>query len=804
MFKEFIKDFLAESTEILNRLDQDFVQLEKNPSDWERLDSIYGGMHTIKGSAGFFAFSRLENLAHAAENLLSHLTENKMGINPEMTTLLLQVVDAIRDMLQEVEVSGVDGNEDYSALAAQLRAMDPNVQTPAAPPPLPETLARPQPVPAAPEPATEPVVEPAAEPPAAPPPEPPVAEASPEPPVTEAAEAEAPPAASAPTFAEPEPAASVPAPKKMDLESFLKKDDPELAAPRPAETAKVKGAGAAMPGLAGSTVRVSVNLLDKLMGLVGELVLARNQVLQYSAALEDRARVASFQQLDLITTELQQAIMKTRMQPIRNIFSKFPRIVRDLAMSCEKKVRLVLEGEDTELDKSLLEAISAPLTHIIRNAIDHGIESPVERIKKGKPEDGSLVMSAFHESGHVIIEIHDDGAGIDVAAVKEKAVTRGLVSSDQAATLSEGEVMNLIFMPGFSTSEKVSNISGRGMGMDVVRVNLEKVGGTIDLQTREGQGTTLKVKIPLTLAIIPALIVLTRGERFAIPQINLQEAVHLKCDQVATAVEQIHETPVYRLRGRLLPLVHLGRELNMTSEAFPHPDPEHYKEGVNIVVLQIDDRQFGLVVDGIRDTQEIVVKPIGRLLKGRVCFTGATIMDDGKPALILDVLQLAQRSKVLSDIADKPMFDAKRAEEVESQEDKEFMLIFKTPTDGRMAMPVSKVGRLEIFPLEDVEVTGGREVIQYRNQILPLVRVFNVLGEAGATAEEGDTDLHVVVYGEDDRQVGLVVGKILDIVDETLAVTGTSPRAGVMGTAVIGTKVTELLDVDELVKGASA
>ena len=814
VFKEFIKDFLAESTEILNRLDQDFVQLEKNPSDWERLDSIYGGMHTIKGSAGFFAFSRLETLAHAAENLLSHLTENKMGINPEMTTVLLRVVDAIRDMLQEVEVSGVDGNEDYSDLAGHLHAMNPNVPVSAAPPPLPETLARPQPVPAAPEPPAKPVAESAGESavesprPAAPSPLPEevVAEASDAPSVAPAAGTEAPTTESAPAFVEPEPAASVAAPpKKVDLESFLKKDDPELAIPRaPVETAKAKGAAAAMPGLAGSTVRVSVNLLDKLMGLVGELVLARNQVLQYSASLEDRARVASFQQLDLITTELQQAIMKTRMQPIRNIFSKFPRIVRDLAMSCEKKVRLVLEGEDTELDKSLLEAISAPLTHIIRNAIDHGIESPVERIKKGKPEDGALVMSAFHESGHVIIEIHDDGAGIDVAAVKEKAVAKGLVRPDQVDTLSEGEVMNLIFMPGFSTSEKVSNISGRGMGMDVVRANLEKVGGTIDLQTREGQGTTLKVKIPLTLAIIPALIVLTKGERFAIPQINLQEAVHLKCDQVATAVEQIHETPVYRLRGRLLPLVHLGHELKMTEEPFPHPDPNHYREGVNIVVLQIDDRQFGLVVDGIRDTQEIVVKPIGQLLKGRVCFTGATIMDDGKPALILDVLQLAQRSKVLSDVVDKPMFEAKRAEEVESQDDKEFMLIFKTPSDGRMAMPVSKVGRLEIFPLDEVEVTGGREVIQYRNQILPLVRVFTMLGEAGATADEGEPDLHVVVYGEDDRQVGLVVGKILDIVDETLSITGSSPRVGIMGTAVIGAKVTELLDVDELVKGEMA
>lgn len=772
VFKEFIKDFLAESTEILNRLDQDFVELEKNPSDWERLDSIYGGMHTIKGSAGFFAFSRLEGLAHAAENLLSHLTEDKLGINPARTTLLLQVVDAIREMLQEVEVSGADGEGDHTALIDSLRAANPDAPQPAAPPELPETLARPKPVEV---PASEPV---------------------------EATESEL---ADDEDFSEPEPtpAREMPKPQKLDLESFLKKED----AGAPARTsgsggAKVKKADSVAAVGAGSTVRVSVNLLDKLMGLVGELVLARNQVLQYSAALEDRARMASFQQLDLITTELQQAIMKTRMQPIRNIFSKFPRIVRDLSMSCEKKVRLVLEGEDTELDKSLLEAISAPLTHIIRNAIDHGIESPVERIKKGKSEDGNLVLSAFHESGHVIIEIMDDGAGIDLEKVRKKAVSKGLLKAEQAESLSENEVLNFIFAAGFSTSETVSNISGRGMGMDVVRANLEKVGGTIDLQTRSGLGTTLKIKIPLTLAIIPALIITNLGERFAIPQINLQEAVHLKHDQAATGIECIHKTPVYRLRGRLLPLVHLGRELQMTDEPFPHPEPGHYREGVNIVVLQIDDRQFGLVVDGIKDTQEIVVKPIGRLLKGRVCFTGATIMDDGKPALILDVLQLAQRSKVLSAISDKPLFEARKAEELEAQEEKEFMLVFETSSKGRMAMPVSKVGRLEIFPMSDVEVTGGREVVQYRERILPLVRVFEQLGGHAGRGDESENELHVVVYGGDDKQVGLVVGRILDIVDESLSVKGSSSRPGILGTAVIGGRVTELLDVDELVRTA--
>ena len=476
--------------------------------------------------------------------------------------------------------------------------------------------------------------------------------------------------------------------------------------------------------------------------------------------------------------------MKTRMQPIGNVWNKLPRIVRDMSVGCGKRVEVEMEGADTELDKTIIEAIKDPLTHIIRNAVDHGIEMPEVRAAAGKTREGHLVLRAFHEGGQVNIEISDDGAGMATEKIKAKAIAKGLVTADHAERMSEREVLNLAFAPGLSTAEQVSNISGRGVGMDVVKTNIEKIGGTVDLQSTRGKGTLLKIKIPLTLAIIPALIVTSGGERFAIPQVSLIELV--RCDGEQAGIENIHGAPVYRLRGNLLPLVDANRELHLPSQPT--------SESVNIVVLQAGDRQFGLVVDEINDTEEIVVKPLSKQLKSVACFAGATIMGDGHVALILDVLGLAQMARVLCELREQALSERATAAG-ESAARRESWLLFRIGKGGRMAIPLSLVSRLEEFPASKIERYAGREVIQYREQIMPLVRLSQALGYAGAV--ESDL-LQVVVYSASGRSVGLVVDEILDITDEAAEVQQIQQMKTIKGAAVIQQRVTDLLDVPAL------
>jgi two-component system chemotaxis sensor kinase CheA len=543
--------------------------------------------------------------------------------------------------------------------------------------------------------------------------------------------------------------------------------------------------------VADTTIRVDVGLLDKLMNLVGELVLARNQILQFSATQKDPTFLSTTQRLNLITTELQESVMKTRMQPIGNIWNRFPRLVRDLAITCGKEVRLEMEGKETELDKTIIEAIKDPLTHIVRNAVDHGIEKPDVRRALGKPTAGTLLLRAFHEGGQVNIEITDDGAGVDTERVKAKAIERGLISRDQAVRMSEREIIHLLFLPGFSTAEKVTNVSGRGVGMDVVKTSIEKIGGNVDLQSQPGKGTTIKIKIPLTLSIIPALIVTSGGERFAIPQVNLLELVRLEGEEAKKGIERVHGALVYRLRGNLLPLVFLDHELNSERST-----KGTERDTINIVVLQADDRQFGLVVEGINDMEEIVVKPLGKLLKGIPVFAGATIMGDGKLALILDVLGIAQRAGVISEVRDRVLTElAGKSEEKHSVTQP--LLLLGVGKDRRAAIPLSKVARLEEIPAADIERAGNQEVVQYRNQILPLIRLGNVLGDGGEVAKD---PMQVVVCSEQGRTVGLVVDRIIDIVDTSIEVQRATQRQGVVASAVIQKRVTDLLDVHGIIR----
>jgi two-component system chemotaxis sensor kinase CheA len=472
------------------------------------------------------------------------------------------------------------------------------------------------------------------------------------------------------------------------------------------------------------------------------------------------------------------------------VWNRFPRIVRDLANVCGKKVTLELDGTETELDRSIIEAIKDPLTHAVRNAVDHGIETQERRRLAGKPPIGRILLRAYHEGGQVNIEISDDGGGLAIDKIRARAVERGLVTAERAARMSEREVGHLIFLPGFSTAEQVTNVSGRGVGMDVVKTNIEKIGGTVDLSSRPNLGTTLKIKIPLTLAIIPALIVASGGERFAIPQVNLLELVRLEGAQARRQIESLHGTDVYRLRGNLLPLVFLNGALQLQSATGG-------EDVCNIVVLQADDRQFGLVVDGISDTEEIVVKPLGKELKGISSFAGATIMGDGRVALILDVLGIAQRANVISPTRDRAIVDKTKSQLVE-QDSREALLLFRVGGSTRMAIPLSMVARLEEIAPEKIERAAGRDVVQYRGAILPLLMLGReLLHEPRPDSHE---PLLVIVYAEKGRSIGIVVEKILDVVEETITVRSQASREGVLGSAVVQGRVTDLLDVHGVIR----
>ena len=647
---------------------------------------------------------------------MSQLRNGERVLTPELTSLVLETMDAIRKELASIEATSLESGETYEDLRKRLtlvcNAAGASVAAPVMAAPAPSSLAAPVP---------EPFVE-----------------------------EQAPPAA------------------------------------------EVKKSTAAKGGsVTDSTIRVDVALLDKLMNLVGELVLARNQILQFSSRQDDSTLNATAQRLNLITTQLQEGVMKTRMQPIGMVWNKLPRVVRDLAASCGKQIQLDMDGAETELDKSIIEAIKDPLTHIVRNCCDHGIENPEMRLKNGKSEKGRLLLRAYHEGGQVNIEIIDDGAGINAARVKQKVVEKGLLRPEQAEALSEREAVNLVFMAGLSTAREFTNVSGRGVGMDVVKTNIEKIGGVVDLISQAGRGTTVKIKIPLTLAIIPGLVVSSGGERFIIPQVSLLELLRLEGEAGKKQIERIHGVPVYRRRGTLLPIAFLNEVLQMPAS---HGDADV----LNIVVLQAENRQFGLIVDTINDTQEIVVKPLGKQLKGLSSYAGATIMGDGKVALILDVLGIGQLSQVLSESRELTRAEDRQTEA--AREERQTFLLFRAGKFERMAVPLSLVARLEEFPASRVERAGGKLVVQYRERILPLTSLAGVLGGAP------DADMHdpaqVIVFAEGDQMAGLVVDQILDIHEESIKVgsRGTQPRLS--GSAVLGGKVTDFLDLPAVLRAA--
>lgn len=523
------------------------------------------------------------------------------------------------------------------------------------------------------------------------------------------------------------------------------------------------------------------------MSLVGELVLARNRMLQLATVSPNPTLTATYQQINLITNELQDGVMRARMQPISTLWRNLPRLVRETAIACGKEVALELAGSETELDRSLIAALKDPLIHLVRNCIDHGIEPAAVRRATGKATQGTVRLRAFQENAKVTLEISDDGAGIDVNQLRERSQQLGLISATQAQSMSDREALDLIFQPGVSTAAEVTHLSGRGVGMDVVRRNLESVNGTVEVETRLRQGTIFRLKVPLTLAIIPALLITSGGERFAIPQATVQELIRLEGkDQIEGKIERLLNAPIYHLRGQILPLVDLNTVLQLT--ATPLSDDVLY-----FVVIETDGYRYGLIVNQIEDTQDIVVKPLSKQLRSLTLFTGATILGDGRASLILDATQLAvyaglnlqSHRSIVSEI---------------DVSDRQLILILLGPQNLRLGLVLTHATRLEMIPRETIQQVGDQYVMQYRDRIVSLLDVQTVLvGIAPPLAEFEEIVSVVVITLASDRTIGLIVHQILDIVEESLTVTGAANRPGVQCYATVQGQITEILDLEAIV-----
>jgi two-component system chemotaxis sensor kinase CheA len=531
------------------------------------------------------------------------------------------------------------------------------------------------------------------------------------------------------------------------------------------------------------TIRVTVDVLEDLMTLVSELVLTRNQLLQLARTQENSGFTVPLQRLSHITSDLQEGVMKTRMQPIGNAWNKLPRLVRDLSHDLGKKIELTMIGAETELDRQVLELIKDPLTHMIRNSGDHGLETPAERRAAGKPETGTIVLNAYHEGGYIILEISDDGRGLAVDRIRAKALSNGLATEAELTAMTDTQIQRFIFRAGLSTAATVSSVSGRGVGMDVVKTNIEKIGGTIDLKSTVGEGTTFTVKIPLTLAIVSALIVEAGKERFAIPQLSVVELVRASrgLEQSAgtsSVIERINDTPVLRLRNRLLPLVSLTELLALGNE-------DRGENAAHVVVAQVGQQIMGIIVDRVFDTEEIVVKPVAPILRHVTMFSGNTILGDGSVIMILDPNGIARASSVGAGSDSK--LPRQTAVDAQSTTDKTAMLLFRAGGSQRMAVPLGLVARLEDIPREKIEMSCGAPVTQYRGKLMPLIAIDGSLDSERPTQP-------LLVFAEGDRTMGLMVDEIIDVVEDKLDIELAGVRPGLLGTAVIGGKASDVLD----------
>ena len=802
---DLLSEFLTETAESLAVIDVELVKFEQDPQDEAILGNIFRLVHTIKGTCGFLGLPRLESVAHAGENVLGKFRDGVLEVTPEAVTLILKCIDRIRELLDELESTGEEPEGEDLEIIAELNAMAEG-KSPAAPAPeAPAAAAAADAAPSANEfgaPVAQELLDevlaasgggsaPSANEFGAP-----VAQELLD--EVNAASDETAPAANefgAPVAQElldevsaaanagiqAAPTEEVIAEARVAAKTEAKSELPEPAVPaatKKATPAKKDEKSGKDTSIAASSIRVNVDVLEDLMTLVSELVLTRNQLLQMVRGHDDSEFKVPLQRLSHITSDLQEGVMKTRMQPIGNAWAKLPRIVRDLAIDQDKQIDLVMLGAETELDRQVLELIKDPLTHMVRNSADHGLEMPDERVAAGKPIKGVITLNAFHEGGHIIIQIKDDGKGLNMDRIKTKILENGLVSDSELENMSDQQIQQYIFAAGFSTAEKVTNISGRGVGMDVVRTNIEKIGGTVELKSIVGKGSTFTIKIPLTLAIVSALIVACQNQRFAIPQISVLELVRASAKS-ENAIEMINEAPVLRLRNRLLPLVPLKNLLKLDDANLRDVDE------MFIVVTQVGNNSFGIIVDRVFDTEEIVVKPVAPVLRDIPFYSGNTILGDGSVIMILDPNGIASEAGQLGSDEEA---DAEAARAQSRESEKTSMLVFRAGGDELKAVPLALIARLEEVDMAIAETSHGQVMVQYRGGLMPLIP-FNP-----GHVFESEGRQPVLVFTDNERSMGLAVEEIIDIVEDHLKIEISTDVKGLVGSAVLDGKATDVID----------
>ena len=773
---DLMREFLTETSESLDTVDNQLVRFEQEPNNAKILDNIFRLVHTIKGTCGFLGLPRLEALAHAGETLMGKFRDG-MPVTAEAVTLILSSIDRIKEILAGLEATEAEPEGNDRDLIDQLEEM------------VERGMA-----------------------------------------AMSSGEAAAPVEAAAPEMASPP---TQPAEPKLtqgtlidqtlerplrpgevsldELERAFRETATEVAAAPPAAPAAKPAAAAAEPAaeakkpakrasaateemaegdkVANQSIRVNVDTLEHLMTMVSELVLTRNQLLEISRRNEDTEFKVPLQRLSNVTAELQEGVMKTRMQPIGNAWQKLPRIVRDLSGELGKQIELEMHGADTELDRQVLDLIKDPLTHMVRNSADHGLETPAERLASGKGEQGTIRLSAYHEGGHIIICIADNGRGLNTEKIKAKAVSSGLVTEAELEKMTEAQIHKFIFAPGFSTAAAVTSVSGRGVGMDVVRTNIDQIGGTIDIKSVAGEGSSVTIKIPLTLAIVSALIVEAAGDRFAIPQLSVVELVRARANS-EHRIERIKDTAVLRLRNKLLPLMHLKKLLKIDDGSSSDP------ENGFIVVTQVGSQTFGIVVDGVFHTEEIVVKPMSTKLRHIDMFSGNTILGDGAVIMIIDPNGIAKALGAAGSSAHEMADDAAAAHAV-GGEQLTSLLVFRAGTSQPKAVPLGLVTRLEEIATDKIELSNGRYMVQYREQLMPLVQMEGVTVQTTGSQP-------ILVFADDGRSMGLVVDEIIDIVEERLNIEVAGSQEGILGSAVIKGQATEVIDVGHFLPMAFA
>jgi two-component system chemotaxis sensor kinase CheA len=746
---DLLRDFVVETAENIDVVDNELVRFERDPNNKAIIAQIFRLVHTIKGTCGFLGLPRLEALTHAAETAIDRFRDGAPVTRPAVS-LILSTIDRIKLIMAELDrVMAEPAGEDRDLIEA-LESLSAGTAGVAAEP-APKAAAV---LDAAPPPATDITVGTLVYQ---------VLERELRPGEVSLDELER-------AFRETE----------IDEAEFslttLAKAGLSHDAPARAEADE---APAGESPLRGANIRVPIETLEHLMTMVSELVLTRNQLLEIERRDETNAFKAPLQRLSHVTAELQESVMKTRMQPIGNAWAKLPRLVRDLCEELGKDIDLQMAGAETEIDRQLLEMIKDPMLHMIRNAADHGVETPAERLKAGKPPKGRIRVAAAQEGGHITLTISDDGRGLDLARIRRKAASLGLISEADALRISDQQAAKFIFHPGFSTADKLTNISGRGVGMDVVRSNIDQIGGAIDVKTTDGHGTTVTIKIPLTLAIAAAVIVESAGQRFALPQMAVVELVRPGGNAEAR-IEHIHSAPVLRLRERLLPLLDLGQALGIKAEA-----PTEWSQAF-IVVCQVGALAFGIVVDGVLQTEEIVVKPVSAHIRHLPCYSGATILGDGAVIMILDPNGLARNVGAVAEAhndnaASAPALAAPGAESLA-------MLVFKAGPGGPKAVPLALVTRIEEIAVARVERVANGLIVQYRGRLMRLI------GLSAETTLRREGAQPVLVFGRADAPIGLIVDEIIDIAQDVLDIGG-GARPGVLGTAIVRDKATEIIDV---------